>query len=155
MLFLAINPEVNGAISTYHTELKTYAVYDMPKRVTSVQSKKFEIDCQGLLGLVIELNPKLILIEERKTNNGFEMMNYGLILGITSGVQQEVIVVKRKSWQRYFSVKDNRNKLFTLAKDLFPEADFTGKDYSKAVALLIAKYGVMVKKSVFEGTLLP
>ena len=151
---VGINPHVNGGIGTWHTELKSYEYFAMPKRVSSEQGKKLEIDGQGLLDLLIKHQPTLTVIEHQKNGTPFAMMNYGIVLGITAGYGKDIVTVKRKAWHKNFGINDNQNRQLTLAKDLFPELVFNKKDHSKATTMLITKYANVVLNSIFPGSLL-
>lgn len=151
MIFVGIDPGLDGAIAAWEGPGEPIAVADMP---TYQMGKKRVLDVLGLARAVdnivrerratvylefVSSSPQMGVASAFKFGEG-----YGALQGVLAANFLSVVKVTPSTWKRAMKVTGNKDECRAAAAAMFPEQSALfarKKDDGRAEAALIAVYG--------------
>jgi crossover junction endodeoxyribonuclease RuvC len=152
MIFIGIDPGLDGAIAFFNIDYAGFSVTDMPTvEVLRSGKKKREVNAQMLSSVISSIGPDAVAVMERVNampGQGVTSVfsfgrSSGIVEGVLAGLQIPLTIVTPQAWQKAASVRGGKDGARQRATELFPA--YAGlfarkKDDGRADAACMAWY---------------
>lgn len=154
---IAIDPGITGAIARINQN-GAYEVHDLPLMAKGKGSAKVktQINPSALRDILQDYytESEIVYLERVSSMPGqgvatmFSMGDtFGCIRGVCAAMGFKVEIITPQSWKKYYKLSSDKEVCRAKAIELFPVAPLgRKKDHNRAEALLIANYGVQMRK---------
>ena len=164
MIYIGIDPGVDGAIAIFNEPADALTIHDMPTvTITKNRKERREVNVQEVANilrpfiiskkkLVLELSgarPEDGSIQAHRTG-----VNWGVVYGVVVALNVPHIIVSPQAWKKAMKATSDKDLSRRRACEEWP--DFTNqfsrkKDHGRAEAALMARYAYSLDRGFLPG----
>lgn len=166
MIYIGIDPGLDGAIAAFNEERDSLAVFDMPTlTITKNNKQRREVNAQEVANILrfddvrqLKLKAIIELSGARPGDGAIQAhrtgVNWGVVYGVVVALNIPHAIVSPQAWKKAMKTTADKDLSRRRACEEFP--DYTNqfsrkKDHGRAEAALMAKYVYSLGRGMLPG----